>query len=85
MTSLNRRQFLLASDAGKIAAFNQMTGRFVGFMRDPSGSVIGLDRTWDLMFGYGASLGDAKALYFASGTEGETVGLFGSLRHISDG
>ena len=54
-------------------------------MRDPSGSIIGLDRTWDLMFGYGASLGDAKALYFASGTEGETVGLFGSLRHISDG
>ena len=55
------------------------------FRRDPSGSVIGLDGTWALMFGNGASLGDTNALYFASGTEGETAGLFGSLRYIGDG
>jgi hypothetical protein len=67
--------------AGKIAAFNQTTGRFIDYMRDPSGNVIGLDGTWGLMFGNGASLGDTNALYFAAGTEGEAAGLFGSLRY----
>jgi hypothetical protein len=69
--------------AGKVAAFNQITGRFIDFMRDPSGDVIGLDGTWGLMFGNGASLGDTNALYFAAGTEGEAAGLFGSLRYVA--
>jgi uncharacterized protein (TIGR03118 family) len=69
--------------AGKIAAFNQITGRFIDYMRDPSGSVIGLDGTWGLMFGNGASLGDTNALYFAAGTEDEAAGLFGSLRYVA--
>ena len=43
--------------------------------------MIGLDGTWGLTFGNGASLGDANALYFAAGPEGETAGLFGSLRY----
>ena len=67
--------------AGKIAAFNQTTGRFIDFMRNEAGEVIGLDGTWGLMFGNGASLGDTNALYFAAGTEGEAAGLFGSLRY----
>ncbi len=70
--------------AGKIAAFNQTTGRFIDYMRGPLGDVIGLDGTWGLIFGNGASLGDTNALYFAAGTEGETAGLFGSLRYIGD-
>lgn len=69
--------------AGKIAAFNQVTGRFIDYMRDPSGNVIGLDGIWGLMFGNGASLGDTNALYFAAGTEGEAAGLFGSLRYVA--
>ncbi len=68
---------------GKIAAFNQTTGRFIDYMRDPGGNAIGLDGTWGLMFGNGVSLGDTNALYFAAGTEGETAGLFGSLRYVS--
>ena len=67
--------------AGKIAAFNQSTGRFIDFVRNTNGEVIGLDGTWALMFGNGASLGDTNALYFAAGTEGEAAGLFGSLRY----
>ncbi len=66
---------------GKIAAFNQITGRFIDYLRDESGNVIGLDSTWGLVFGNGASLGDSNALYFAAGTEGETAGVFGSLRY----
>ena len=51
-------------------------------MRDASGNVIGLDGTWGLIFGNGASLGDTNALYFAAGTDGEAAGLFGSLRYV---
>ena len=68
--------------AGKIAAFNQTTGRLINFMRDASGNVIGVDGTWGLIFGNGASLGDTNALYFAAGTDGEAAGLFGSLRYV---
>ena len=67
--------------AGKIAAFNQDTGRFIDFLRNPDGDVIALDGLWALMFGNGASLGDTNALYFAAGTEDEAAGLFGSLRY----
>ena len=67
--------------AGKVAAFNQTTGRFIDFMRDEAGQVVGLDGTWGLTFGNGVSLGDSNALYFAAGTEGEAGGLFGSLRY----
>ena len=67
--------------AGKVAAFNQTTGRFIDFMRDDGGEAVALDGLWGLMFGNGASLGDANALYFAAGTEGEAAGLFGSLRY----
>ena len=67
--------------AGKVAAFNPVTGRFIDYLRNEAGQVIGLDGTWALMFGNGVSLGDTHALYFAAGPEGETAGLFGSLRY----
>lgn len=67
--------------AGKIAAFNQTTGRFIDYLRDASGDVIGVGGIWALMFGNGVSLGDTNALYFAAGTEEEKAGLFGSLRY----
>jgi len=67
--------------AGKVAAFNASTGRFIDFMRNQSGQVLGLGGTWALQFGNGASLGDTNALYFAASTEGEAGGLFGSLRY----
>ncbi len=67
--------------AGKVAAFNATTGRFIDFMRNENGQVLGLDGTWALQFGNGVSLGDTNALYFAAGTQGEAGGLFGSLRY----
>ena len=67
--------------AGKVAAFHPVTGRFIDYLRNEAGQVIGLDGTWALMFGNGVSLGDTDALYFAAGPEGETAGLFGSLRY----
>ena len=51
------------------------------YLRDEAGSAVGLDGTWGLVFGNGVSLGDSNALYFAAGPEGETAGVFGSLRY----
>ncbi len=67
--------------AGKIAAFNQTTGRFIDYLRDGGNQVLGISGLWALMFGNGASLGDSNALYFAAGPEDEAAGLFGSLRY----
>lgn len=69
--------------AGKILAFDRNTGRFIDHLRDGAGQVIGIDGLWALQFGNGASLGDANALYFSAGPEEETLGLFGSLRHLA--
>ena len=77
----NRLQAGNFGGARKIAAFNQNTGRFIDFLRNPEGAEVALDGLWALMFGNGASLGDTNALYFAAGTEDEAAGLFGSLRY----
>jgi uncharacterized protein (TIGR03118 family) len=67
--------------AGKVAAFDDATGRFIDYLRDAQGEVVAIPGLWALLFGNGESLGDANALYFAAGPEDETDGLFGALRY----
>jgi uncharacterized protein (TIGR03118 family) len=66
--------------AGRIAAFDDATGKFVDYMRDEEGAPVGIDGIWNILFGNGESLGDANALYFAAGPAEEKEALFGSLR-----
>ena len=66
--------------SGRIAAFDDSTGRFVDYLRDGTGAPVGIDGVWNILFGNGESLGDADALYFAAGPADETDGLFGALR-----
>lgn len=65
---------------GTIVGFDTSSKRATEYMRDPSGKVVKIQGLWNLLFGNGASLGDANALYFAAGPADETDGLFGSLR-----
>ena len=65
---------------GRIAVFDPQTKSFVAFMRGQNGEAIGIPGLWGIIFGNGASLGDANALYFAAGPEDEKDGLFGTLR-----
>ena len=65
---------------GRIAAFDDTTGKFVDYMRDDQGAPIGIDGIWNILFGNGESLGDADTLYFAAGPADETEALFGALR-----
>ncbi|MGH3885943.1 MAG: TIGR03118 family protein [Pseudonocardiaceae bacterium] len=66
--------------AGRIAAFDDTTGKFVDYMRDEAGAPVGIDGIWNILFGNGESLGDADTLYFAAGPADETEALFGALR-----
>jgi uncharacterized protein (TIGR03118 family) len=64
---------------GTISAFDLNTGEFTGYLRDPSTRIISIDGIWAIAFGNGHSLGDANALYFTAGPNGEQDGLFGRL------
>lgn len=66
--------------AGRIAAFDDATGKFVDFVRDEDGAPIAIDGLWNILFGNGESLGDVNALYFAAGPAEEKEALFGALR-----
>lgn len=66
--------------AGRIAAFDGTTGKFVDYLRDEARAPIGIDGIWNILFGNGESLGDADTLYFAAGPADEKEALFGALR-----
>ena len=65
---------------GTIAGYDVVTGQFIDYVRDTAGAPIAIDGLWGLTFGNGVSLGDANALYFTAGPNGERDGLLGSIR-----
>jgi uncharacterized protein (TIGR03118 family) len=65
-----------------IAAFNGLTHEFLGFLKNPDDSLLSIDGLWSLTFGNGASAGPATTLYFSSGPDGETDGIFGTLTPV---
>ncbi len=64
---------------GTIDAFDPATGSLLGELSDLSGP-IHVDGLWGLTFGNGVNGGDSNALYFTAGIDGQTHGLFGSIR-----
>jgi uncharacterized protein (TIGR03118 family) len=64
---------------GTISAFDLATGAYIDNLRDAAGNEISIDGIWGLTFGNGVSLGDANALYFTAGPNGEEDGLFGRV------
>ncbi|HET9793277.1 MAG TPA: TIGR03118 family protein [Thermoanaerobaculia bacterium] len=67
---------------GRINAFDPSTGDFLGQMLLPSGQPLVIDGLWGLRFGNGGSGGSTNLLFFTSGPDGESHGLFGSIRAI---
>jgi uncharacterized protein (TIGR03118 family) len=67
---------------GTIAAFNPVTGSFMGNMLNPEGSVLKIDGLWALGFGNDANAGGAFVLFFTAGINDEKDGLFGTLTPI---
>jgi uncharacterized protein (TIGR03118 family) len=64
---------------GDIAAFNPVTGKFIGNVLNPDGSVLTIDGLWGLAFGNGGKSGPGNTLFFTAGPNHETDGLFGTL------
>jgi uncharacterized protein (TIGR03118 family) len=53
---------------------------FRGQLRSGHGNAVTIPGLWALQVGNGVSSGDTNAVYFTAGPNGETHGLFGSLR-----
>lgn len=68
---------------GTIVAFDPTTYTAIDYLRDTSGNPIVIDGIWGLLFGNGASLGDADSLYFAAGPNEEEDGVFGRLNAVT--
>jgi uncharacterized protein (TIGR03118 family) len=68
---------------GTIAAFNPLTGTFLGNLLNPDGSTLNIDGLWGLGFGNGGASGPGNMLFFTAGPNAETNGLFGSLTPVA--
>jgi uncharacterized protein (TIGR03118 family) len=69
--------------SGEIAAFDPVTGKFMGLMRDAFSDPIVISGLWGLGFGNGGSAGPITTLFFAAGLNGESDGLFGTLNAVA--
>jgi uncharacterized protein (TIGR03118 family) len=70
--------------SGEILAFNFVTGRFRGRLRDTSDAPIKIDGLWALLFGNDATAGPATTLFFSAGTDHEQHGLFGTITAVEN-
>jgi uncharacterized protein (TIGR03118 family) len=71
-----------SSNVPSVAAFNPVTGRFLGNMLNPDGSPLMINGLWALRFGNDHSAGPATTLFFTAGPDNETNGIFGTLLPI---
>jgi uncharacterized protein (TIGR03118 family) len=69
--------------SGTVAAFNPLTGHFMGNMLTPGGSTLTIDGLWGMAFGNGGQSGPGNTLFFTAGPNDETDGLFGTLTPIA--
>jgi len=76
---------LLVGNAGDgtVVAFDPVTLRAIDYLRDANGQLLSIEGLRGLVFGNGASLGRADALYFAAGPAGGTQGVFGRITAVS--
>jgi len=65
-----------------VAAFNPVTGKFLGNMLNPDGSTLLIDGLWALRFGNDGGSGPATTLFFTAGPNDETNGLLGTLTPV---
>ena len=64
---------------GNINAFDLVSEKSLGQVRDPNGKTLVIDGLWSLQVGNGRAGGRTDTLYFTAGPNGEKDGLFGGL------
>jgi uncharacterized protein (TIGR03118 family) len=66
--------------SGEIAAFNALTGKYLGVLENSTGTAITNAGLWAIYFGSGNSdSGPTNTLYFSAGIQQYAHGLFGSI------
>lgn len=69
--------------SGEITAFNLVTKKFIGKMRNPDDTILVIEGLWGINFGNSATAGPFNALFFAAGIQDEEHGLFGMLTPVA--
>lgn len=64
---------------GKINAYHEGTGAFLGTLSTPNGDPIVIDGLWGMAFGNGIHSQPGNTLFFAAGPDGESHGLYGKI------
>ena len=68
------------TNRGTINAFDPISGRFIGTVKNMNGKAIVIDQLWGIDFGDGLGKnGAANHLYFASGPGNNQAGTFGTI------
>lgn len=67
-------------NSGTVTAFDPNTHKAIDYLRDDAGNPLQVDGIWGMLFGNGASLGDADSLYYSAGPKNATDGVFGRVR-----
>ena len=62
--------------SGQIAAFSPSSGKFLGLLKDSTGTAISINGLWGLGFGNNGSAGSSTTLYFTAGSGNYLHGLF---------
>jgi uncharacterized protein (TIGR03118 family) len=70
--------------SGQIAAFDIVTGGFLGLLQDNTGKPLTIDGLWALSPGNDQKAGPATSVFFSAGPNGEKDGLFGTLTAVSN-
>jgi uncharacterized protein (TIGR03118 family) len=69
--------------SGQIAAYDFLTGRFVGLLNNANGDPIYINGLWGISFGSSTNSGAFNTLYFAAGPNRGAGGAFGTVTPVS--
>lgn len=64
---------------GRINAFDRTTGQLLGHLSDQNGDALEVEGLWGIAFGNGLNDQPTNTLFFASGPDDETHGLYGRI------
>ena len=67
---------------GRINAYDPVSGRFLGNLRNQHGQALSIDGLWTITFGNGGAAGSPNELFFTAGINDEADGLFGKLQSL---
>ncbi len=68
---------------GWINAFDPVSGKYLGALRDSAGKALHFDGLWGIAFGNGVAGQASNQLYFAAGLNDEADGEYGVIRAVT--